>query len=237
MRKSLGWTRGLVGSAGRNGATIETVKWLSTRGFLALTLAWVAPLSAPALAAPFEEPPAPDEVGPRRAGELTVDAVFPILTSPLCPLEAQCIFGGGGGVGATLEWRYPRGLAAGFGYDVSFLGGRGVWELSTLQMIRGGVRYYGVRERLIHPYAGASVGVVLLGDTFTVSAVGGGVDLFAGAEVEITSGLSFTGAFSVRTFVTNEFTTVGDDVTRAESFGLNVAIMLRFGLVLVEGPG
>ncbi|MBO6933599.1 MAG: hypothetical protein JJ863_01445 [Deltaproteobacteria bacterium] len=213
------------------------MKWLSTRGFLTLAFAAAAAFPATAFAEPFEEPPAPDEVGPRRAGELLVDAVFPILRSPLCPLEAQCIFGGGGGVGATLEWRFPRGLAAGFGYDVSFLDGSGVWELSTMQMIRGTIRYYGLQERLIHPYAGASAGLLLLGDTFTVGGVGGGIDLFAGAEVEITSGLSFTGAFSVRTFVTNEFTTDADHVTRADSFGLNVAIMLRFGLVLVEGPG
>jgi len=212
------------------------VKWLSTGGLSALVL--VAGLAAaPARAEPFEEPPAPDEVPARRAGELLVDAVFPLITTPLCPIDAQCIFGGGGGVGATLEWRYPRGLAVGFGYDVSFLDGSGVWELSTLQMIRGTVRYYGIRERLIHPYAGASAGLILLGDTFQASGVGGGVDLFAGAEVEITSGLSFTGALAVRTFVTNEFTTSGDAVTRADSFGLNVAIMLRFGLVLVEGPG
>lgn len=220
-----------------NGATIETVKWLSTRGLLALALTSAALHASPAAAEPFEEPPAPDEVGPRRAGELLVDAVFPIRRTTLCPLEAQCIFGGGGGVGATIEWRYPRGLAAGFGYDVSFLDGSGVWELSTLQMLRGTIRYYGMRERLIHPYAGASAGLLLLGDTFTVSGVGGGLDLFAGAEVEITSGLSFTGALSVRTFVTNEFTTAGDDVVRADTFGLNVAIMLRLGLVLVEGPG
>ena len=185
----------------------------------------------------FEEPPAPEEVEPRRAGELMVDAVVPVYRPELCPLGAQCVFGGGGGVGATLEWRFPRGRAFGFGYDVSFLDGSGVWELSTFQMVRGTLRWYGLPQKLIHPYAGLSAGVVLLGDTFTVDAVGGGVDLMAGAEVEITSGLSFTGAIAVRLFAVSEFTTEADDVTRADSFGVNAAILLRFGLVLVEGPG
>ena len=166
-----------------------------------------------------------------------VDAVIPVRRTELCPVDEQCIFGGGGGVGATLEWRFPRGFAAGFGYDVSFLAGNGVWELSTFQMIRGTLRWYGLRDKLIHPYAGVSAGVVLLGDTFAVDAVGPGLDLFAGAEVEITAGLSFTGAFAVRSFITNQFTTEADMIGRAQEPGLNIALMLRFGLVLVEGPG
>lgn len=228
----------MLGSpAVENGATIETVKCLSTLASLSM-LVVAASVSPPlARAEPFEAPPAPDEVPARRAGELMVDAVIPVRRTALCPIDSECIFGGGGGVGATLEWRFPRGLGVGFGYDVSFLDGSGVWEISTFQMIRGTIRWYGLRERLIHPYAGLSGGIVLLGDTFTVDAVGGGLDLFAGAEVEITSGLSFTGALSVRSFITNRFTTEADGIDRAQNPGLNIALMLRFGLVLLEGPG
>ncbi len=213
------------------------MKSLSTGAFLGLTIALATLAPSPASAEPFEEPPAPDEVAPRRAGELMVDAFIPVRRTALCPLDAQCIFGGGGGIGATLEWRFPKGLATGFGYDVSFLDGSGVWELSTFQMLRGTLRWYGLRERLIHPYAGIDAGIVFLGDTFAVDAVGGGLDLFAGAEVEITAGLSFTGALTVRAFMTNRFTTEADGQDRAVDPDLNVAIMLRFGLVLVEGPG
>jgi hypothetical protein len=213
------------------------VKWLSTGAFVALATAGLLVPASPAAADGFEEPRPPDELEPRRSGELMVDLVFPLGQPRVCPLEADCVFGGGGGVGAALEWRWPRGMALGFGYDVSFLDGNGVWELSTLQMIRGTIRYYGLRDSLIHPYVGANAGLVLLGDTFGVDAVGAGIDLLGGAEVEITSGLSFTGNVTVRAFVTNEFVTESDGVTRADTFGLNVAIYLRFGLMLVEGPG
>ena len=124
----------------------------------------------------------------------------------------------------------------GIGYDIAFLDGNGVFELTTLQNIRATLRYYGLPRRLIHPFVGAHLGIILLGDTFSVDAAGASLDVFSGAEVEITSGLSFTGALAVRAFVTQSFVSESDGVARAEEVGVNVAIMLRVGLILMEGP-
>ncbi len=181
-------------------------------------------------------PPPPDTLPPHLVGEFYASLVGPLYREPLCPEDAACLFGGGGGVGASLEWRWPRGLGAGLGYEVWFIDGNGVYELTTTQFLFGQVRYYGMRERMVHPYVGVNLGLLLLGNAFEHSTVGAGASFQAGFELEITSTLAFTSHLSVRAFATGPFRSSGDGVARAQSFGVDLAGMLTVGLVLLQGP-
>lgn len=179
-------------------------------------------------------PPPPDDHPPRITGEVHLDVVLPIATRPLCPTGSGCVFGGGGGIGGMLEWRWPRGQTVGLGYDVWFLDGNGVHELSTLQSLRAVTRRFFLRDRQVHPYLGASLGVLLFGEAFRHRAVGGLVDLLLGIESEITPTLSFVVGVAVRLFTTSRFTSRSDDVVRSGRFGLDSAALLQVGLILSE---
>jgi hypothetical protein len=184
----------------------------------------------------FELPPPPDSLGPHRVGEFYMSFVFPVARDPLCPADAACIFGGGGGVGALTEWRWPRGPAVGFGYDLWFLNGNAVFELTTVQFLKAHFRYYGLKEKLAHPFVGVGLGFLLLGDVFRRNAVGAGVEGTVGVELELTSRLAFTSQLSLRAFATNGFRSRSDGVDRAVDFGVDVAASLTFGLVLLQAP-
>ena len=200
------------------------------------TLASLHPIAGAAQDDVFELPPPPETLPPHRAGEFQVAMVFPVQREPLCPEGRACVFGGGGGIAATLEWRWPRGVALGVGYDVWFLDGNGVYEIASLQYLRGRFRYYGFRRSLVHPFVGASVGAILFGDVFQQNAFGAGVEGAAGIELEITATLSFTAALAARFFATGPFNSDSDGVRRSDGFGVNSALALQFGLVLIEGP-
>lgn len=208
--------------------------WISAGLFFALAPCAVA--AAQSDAEEFELPPPPDSLGPHRVGEFYLPFVFPVARDPLCPEDAACIFGGGGGVGALTEWRWPKGPAVGFGYDLWFLNGNAVYELTTVQFLKAHFRYYGLREKLAHPFIGAGLGFLLLGDVFRRNAVGAGLEGTVGVELELTSRLAFTSQLSLRVFATNGFRSRSDGVDRAVDFGVDVAASLTFGLVLLEAP-
>lgn len=189
-----------------------------------------------AQASEFELPPPPDELPPHWAAQFDVAAVFPVRQGPLCPEGAACVFGGGAGVGAALDWRWPRGFAAGIGYDIWFLDGNGVYEITSMQTLGGRARFYGFPRHMFHPFIGASVGVVLFGDVFQRNAFGGSVEGVTGIELEITPTLTFTAALAARFFATGPFRSESDGVGRSDRFGLNGALALRFGLILAEAP-
>ncbi|MEM9864008.1 MAG: hypothetical protein AAF938_20580 [Myxococcota bacterium] len=184
----------------------------------------------------FAPPPPPLELRPFWTIEFTATASAPLQRDTLCPDDADCIYSGGGGVGAALAWRFPRGLSVGFGYDVSFLDGNGVYEITTQHFFSGDVRYYGLRSSLVHPYVGASLGLVILGDAFQDNVFGAGLDVGAGLEIELTSTLAFTLGISGFFFSTGSFRSDSDGVRRSDSFGVNGSLLLRVGLVLSERP-
>ena len=197
---------------------------------LCLVGASVTRAQAPADA--FEPPPPPEAHAPVVAGEVHLDIVFPFADRPLCPSGGACVFGGGGGIGGIIEWRYPSGWALGAGYDVWLLDGNGVHELSTLQALRFVARHYFLRERQVHPFVGAAIGGLLFGDAFRRNAGGGLVDVFAGFELEIVPTLAFVADVGVRLFATSPFTSRSDGVDRASRFGIDGAATLRVGLIL-----
>lgn len=184
--------------------------------------------------AEFELPPPPETLPPQLAGEARLDVVFPLAQGRLCPPGELCVFGGGGGVGGLVEWRRASGLALGVGYDVWFLDGNGVHELSTLQAVRFNLRKFFLPHREVHPYVGGAVGALLFGDTFRHNAVGALVDLTFGFEVEISPTLAFTAGIAVRLFYTTEFESRSDGVIRGDNFGVDGAAALQVGLVLLQ---
>ena len=193
-------------------------------------------IAAPVQAQDFRLPPPPEDHPPLLVGEFTLPIAFPISRSILCPGDGSCPFGGGGGVGASLSWRYPTGFAAGFGYDVWLLDGNSVYAITTLQWLGGFVRYYLLRQSRIHPFVSGGLGFILFGDTFQDNAPGAGLDAAVGAEIEISSTLAFTSSLGLRLFAIGPFRSGSDGVARAQGFGVSTAIALTFGLVLLQSP-
>ena len=220
----------------RTAATIERVRGLSIQSAGLVFLVSVVSLSASTAAAQdFQLPPPEDELPVRLAGEVNLQVVFPFAQDSLCPAGAACILGSGAGIGGLLEWRFPRGLGVGVGYDAWFLDGNGVNELSTFQALRVTLRYKMLRNRQVHPYLGAAIGGLILGDTFRAEAVGGIVDLLLGVEIELGTTLAFTTGVLVRLLTTSAFRSNSDGVERAQGFGVDGAAALTVGLVLLQG--
>ena len=223
------------GSSPRSAATIERVRGLSINSAARVAIAVVTVFASSAAAEPFQLPPPQDELPVRLAGEVSLHVAFPFAQGSLCPEGSACILGSGAGIAGLLEWRFPRGLGVGVGYDAWFLDGNGVNELSTLQTLRATLRYRLLRDRQVHPYLGAALGALLFGDTFRVEAVGGAVDLLLGVEIELSASLAFTAGVLIRLLTTSAFRSNSDGVERAESFGPDGAAALTVGLVLLQG--
>lgn len=182
----------------------------------------------------FLVPPAPDNQSPRIAGEVHLDLAFALADSNICPSGGECVFNSGGGIGGALERRYPSGAAVGIGYDAWFLDGNGVYELATLQVLRGYVKYLLLHDRFMHPFFGVGVGGVLFGDSFRVESVGGALDFISGVELEVSPTLAVTTTLTWRLVMNTAFTTENDMFPRSQSPGVNVALGLQFGLVILE---
>jgi hypothetical protein len=198
------------------------------------------PVGAQAPAGSSDKPealiPSPDELPPVLAGDVHASGVFPVADDALCPADAECIFGGGGGLGGGIERRWPSGYAMGVGYDFWFLDANGVYEITVLQMVSLGVRYFFLPKLQSHPFIGGRIGGLVLGDTFKVDSVGAAAQLRAGVEIEITDTVAFSVASAWRLFFASAFTTPNDGVERAQGGGVSVAGTLQFGLSILEEP-
>jgi hypothetical protein len=184
----------------------------------------------------FAPPPAPDAQEPVLGGEVHIIAVAPISTQPLCPppespgVEVACVFEGGGGVGVSLERRWPRGLSIMLGYEAWFLDSGAVYELAIMQVVRAMVRYLFFDRAAAHPFVGFGLGAMLFGDTLSIAAVGGAIDIAIGVEIEVTETLALVLATPVRIFTTTSFVSPRDGTRRAEDGGFNSAVSLHIGL-------
>ena len=184
----------------------------------------------------FELPPDPRDRPPAWNIEPRLELDLPIVTRRLCPENAACIYGSGFGLGALVERRYRSGVGLGVAYDVDFMGGDNVFELSTLQKLSVSFRHFFLLRNAAHPFVGVEVGAVLFGDTFRVSTFGFHVDGRAGVELEATNTLSFTLYAIVRALYTAPFTSQPDGVRRSRSGGLDLSINVGGGLSLRFGP-
>ena len=193
-------------------------------------------LSEAALA-DFSLPPEPNELPVRLGIELHLDTIFPLIDRHLCPRGGKCIFGAGSGIGGGVQWRRASGWFVGVSYDAWFLSGNGVYELTTLQTIQATVHYQWLPQNQVHPWCGAALGALILGDTFGVETGGALVDLQFGIEIEISPSLAFTGGVLVRLLTVTPFRTASDGTDRGRHFGINGAGIVRLGLVLLVDEG
>jgi hypothetical protein len=182
-------------------------------------------------------PPAPETHQPELLAEVHIGGVVPLERSDICPGDSLCVLGGGGGIGVEIERRWPMGLGVSVAYDVWFVDSGGVFELGSVQTVRAAVRYVFGYEWQVHPAIQIGAGALVFGDTLSVSTVGGALEVGASAEIELTESVSLTAGAQGWLFTTTPFTTGRDRTMRSEGLGLNAALQLNVGLLIVAEGG
>jgi len=187
-----------------------------------------------AAAQDFSPPPPPNELRPSLAGEVHLGLVSPVRSGSMCPPRADCIFNGGGGIGGTLEWRYPQGLSVGLGYEGIFLAGHGVYELTVIQVLRATGGYRLLPQRRAHPYLTVGVGAYMIGNSFHYGAMGVSVDGAAGIELEVSHALATRLGLGLWMGTNGAFVSANDGVRRSGSPDVAMAITLQLGIVILQ---
>lgn len=180
----------------------------------------------------FVVPPSPARAAPRFAIELHTGLTVPLDTQNLCPPNAGCVLQSGGGVGVSIEHRYPQGFGALLAYDAWFIDSDSVYELAVQQLLRGGARYTMPTEYVFHPIFEVSVGAMGLGDSFAISTVGFVAQAFAGGELELTETFGVRMGFGLRAFSHSDFRTTRDDVDRGAG-RFSEAAFVEVGLTIL----
>ena len=155
----------------------------------------------------FTIPPSPASAPPRLAIEVHTGLTGPLENEALCPSPAGCVLRSGGGIGVSFERRFPNGFGPLVAYDAWFVDSDSVYELAVQQVLRAGMRYTMPTEYVFHPIFELSLGIMGLGDTFTVESVGALGQTFAGAEIELTESFGVRMGFGLRAFTQSRFTT------------------------------
>jgi hypothetical protein len=181
----------------------------------------------------FVIPPAPSETAPRPSLEVHTDIAGTLNHHSLCPSGHGCVMRGGGGIGATVERRWPRGLGVFAGYDAWFLDSDSVYELGVQQALRGGARYTLPNDVVLHPVFELSLGVMGFGDTFRVATVGALIQPFAGAELELSETFGLRFGVGLRAFSHTEFRTQRDAVLRGSNGLFSESVYLEIGLTVM----
>ena len=183
----------------------------------------------------LQPPPTPAQRGSLFAGELHIQAVLP-LADALCPSGESCLLNGGFGIGGSVERRWTFGGALSLGYDLALLDAGGIYEVSTLQTIRVGVKWVVPLDRVLKPYLEIAIGALLFGDTFGLATAGGALQLGVGGELEVTASVSLTGGLVFRGFTTGAFISTSDRVPRGRDPGANLALLLQVGILFMNDP-
>ena len=202
---------------------------------------WVALACQPARADDLTEPgrgafvipPAPSEADPRLSLEVHTDIAASLNHDSLCPSGAGCVMRGGGGIGATVERRWPVGVGVYVGYDAWFLDSDSVYELGVQQALRGGARYTLPNDVVLHPVFELSLGIMGYGDTFRVATVGVLIQPFAGAELELSETFGLRAGIGLRAFSHTEFRTERDAVLRGNDGLFSESVYFEFGLTVM----
>ena len=184
-----------------------------------------------------EPPPAPETHEPSLLAQVHVGGIIPLEASDICPGDSLCVLAGGGVFGVEIERRWPFGLGVAVAYDVWFVDSGGVFELGTVQIVRAALKYVFAWDLMVHPTVHIGAGALVFGDTFLVSTVGGAVEAGVGAEIELTESVALTAGARAWLFTTTPFTTGRDRTRRSEGLGLNAALQLDVGLVVVAASG
>jgi hypothetical protein len=194
--------------------------------------------SAQAPARPHvEPPPAPEAHDPALLVDIGLGAVAPLERTDICPGDSLCVLGAGGTFGVEIERRWPFGLGVSVAYDAWFVDSGGVFELGTVQVVRAALRYVFAPEWLVHPAVHVGAGALVFGDSLMVSTVGGAVEAGGSVEIELTESVALTAGAAAWLFTTSPFTTGRDRTLRSEGLGLNAALQVDVGLVIVAASG
>lgn len=178
----------------------------------------------------FELPPSPAKAKPRLMFEVHTGFSAPLNHSALCPSNAGCVMENGGGVGSSVERRWPGGLGVMAGYDLWFLDTDSVYELGVQQLFRGGLRYTFPTNYIFHPMFEFGAGLMVYGDTFQAATAGVLLQPVAGVEVELTESVGLRCGLGVRVFSHQAFRTQRDGVLRGGSGTFSESLYLELGL-------
>ena len=202
---------------------------------LAMTLVAVATAHADSSVASeqFVVPPAPNDAAPRHVLDVHTGFAAPLQNKSLCPRGSGCVYQSGGGIGATVERRWPNGFGALVGYDLWFLDSDSVFELGVQQALRAGARYTMPTDILFHPVFELSLGGTGYGDTFRVATVGVLAQAFAGGEIELSERFGLLAGIGLRAFSHSEFRTERDRVLRGNDGIFSEAFFFQIGLTVM----
>lgn len=196
--------------------------------------ATVGRADAPAAEQPaFEIPPAPLAARPRNVWEVHGSFAWPLNNHSLCPSGVGCVLQGGGGIGGSYERRWPTGFGAFAAYDLWFLDTDSVYELGVQQALHGGLRFTMPTEVIFHPLFDVSLGLMGYGDTFRIATVGSLIQLFAGAEVELSESIGLRFGFGLRVFSHGRFRTERDHIVRGSDGVFAESVFLELGLTVM----
>jgi hypothetical protein len=178
-------------------------------------------------------PPPPARSAPRLALEVHTVLTLPLDNAGLCPTGSGCVLQTGGGVGVSMERRWPSGFGVLVGYDAWFLDSDSVYELAVQQVLRSGMRYTTPTDFIFHPVFELSAGVMGLGDIFRIQTGGFLVQGFAGCETELTESFGVRFGIGMRAFSHSPFTTVRDGVRRGEQGRFSESFFIEVGLTVM----
>lgn len=178
----------------------------------------------------FEVPPAPAQTRPHLGFDVHTGFVAPLNHRSLCPGDAGCVMGNGGGVGGSVELRWPGGFGVMAAYDIWFLDTDSVYELGVQQILRAGLRYTMPTEIIFHPLFEVSGGAMTYGDTFRAATAGAVLQVLGGAEIELTESFGLRLGLGVRVFSHRAFRTERDGVLRGKHGAFSESFYVEVGL-------
>ncbi|MDB4977676.1 MAG: hypothetical protein JWN48_6017 [Myxococcaceae bacterium] len=139
----------------------------------------------------------------------------------------------GGGVGVSVERRWPNGFGVLLGYDAWFLDSDSVYELAVQQVLRSGLRYTTPTDYIFHPIFEISAGAMVLGDIFRAQTGGIVFQGFSGCETELTESFGVRLGVGMRAFSHSSFTTTRDGVRRGDDKPFSETFFLEVGLTVM----
>jgi hypothetical protein len=181
----------------------------------------------------FELPPSPAKAKPQLIFEVHTGFSAPLNHDALCPSDAGCVMENGGGVGSSVERRWPGGLGVIGGYDLWFLDTDSVYELGVQQLFRGGLRYSLPTNYIFHPMFEFGAGFMVYGDTFQAATAGILLQPVVGVEAELTESVGLRFGLGVRVFSHRAFRTQRDGVLRGVSGPFSESLYVELGLTFL----
>ncbi|MGB5810904.1 MAG: hypothetical protein WBG86_10255 [Polyangiales bacterium] len=159
-----------------------------------------------------------------------VGLVMPVARTPVCPSGAECLLGVGFAFGIPFTYRWKQGTGIGFEYEFWVLNGNAVYEATVTQAFTAIVRQSFLVDRRLRPVLRLRGGFLILGPSFGANTIGGVGEAAFGGETDIAPTSVFHFLLGAQLFGTRPFTTSADGVARAQSGGINAALVLRVGI-------